>query len=216
MACCFFGTKPLSEPMPVYWQKHTLAIEYHIYIWQVSLQLSCSDTCQILIWVKESNRNFYKIENFAYGEINEHGFNNPDPWRIPVNKPHESTWNHYNHNKTKHYEIVLIFYGIYRSWFPSPSRKRLIDTLGMETSSSWLTSTKNQSSLATSPHKQFKQGSGNTMAQMKSSIAKPEAFKPGDWFTKFIKILPDIELVEQGLFNCMVSKLGQFSVSCSE
>ena len=28
------------------------------------------------MWVKESNRNFYKIENFAYGEINKHDFNN--------------------------------------------------------------------------------------------------------------------------------------------
>ena len=27
--------------------KQMLAIEYHIYIWQVSLQLSCGDTCQI-------------------------------------------------------------------------------------------------------------------------------------------------------------------------
>ena len=27
--------------------KHTLTIEYHIYIWQVSPQLSCGDTCQI-------------------------------------------------------------------------------------------------------------------------------------------------------------------------
>ena len=27
--------------------KHTLAIEYHVYIWQVSPQLSCGGTCQI-------------------------------------------------------------------------------------------------------------------------------------------------------------------------
>ena len=27
--------------------KHTLAIEYHVYIWQVSPQLSCCGTCQI-------------------------------------------------------------------------------------------------------------------------------------------------------------------------
>ena len=30
-------------------KKHTLAIEYHDYFWQVSLQLSYSDTCQILM-----------------------------------------------------------------------------------------------------------------------------------------------------------------------
>ena len=27
--------------------KHTLAIKYHVYIWQVSPQLSCSDICEI-------------------------------------------------------------------------------------------------------------------------------------------------------------------------
>ena len=51
--------------------KHTLTVKYHVYIWQVSPQLSCADTCQILMWFKESNMYFCKIENFAYGEINE-------------------------------------------------------------------------------------------------------------------------------------------------
>ena len=54
-----------------------LAIEYHIYIWQVSPQLSCSDACQIWMWFKESNRYFCKIENFAYREINKRSFSNP-------------------------------------------------------------------------------------------------------------------------------------------
>ena len=30
--------------------KHMLDIEYHVYIWQVSPQLSCGDTCQIWKW----------------------------------------------------------------------------------------------------------------------------------------------------------------------
>ena len=60
--------------------KHTLYIEYHVYIWQVSPQLSCGDTCQIWKWFKESNRYFWKIENFANGEINERSFSNPHPW----------------------------------------------------------------------------------------------------------------------------------------
>ena len=42
--------------------KQTLAIEYRVYIWQVSPQLSCGDTCQILMWFRESNRYFCKIE----------------------------------------------------------------------------------------------------------------------------------------------------------
>ena len=60
--------------------KQTLAIEYRVYIWQVSPQLSCGDTCQILMWFRESNRYFCKIEYFAYGEISERSFSNPHPW----------------------------------------------------------------------------------------------------------------------------------------
>ena len=32
--------------------KHRLAIKYFIYIWRVLQQLSCNDTCQILMWLK--------------------------------------------------------------------------------------------------------------------------------------------------------------------
>ena len=59
--------------------KQTLAIEYHVYIWQVSPQLSYGDTCQIWMWFRESNSYFCKIENFAYGEISERSFRNPHP-----------------------------------------------------------------------------------------------------------------------------------------
>ena len=59
--------------------KQALAIEYRVYIWQVSPQLSCSDACQIWMWFRESNRYFCKIENFAYGEISERSFSNPHP-----------------------------------------------------------------------------------------------------------------------------------------
>ena len=62
--------------------KQTLAIEYHVYIWQVSPQLSCGDTCQIWMWFRESNRYFCKIKNFAYGEISERSFSNHHPWQI--------------------------------------------------------------------------------------------------------------------------------------
>ena len=58
---------------------HTLTIEYHVYIWQVSPQLSCGDTCQIWMWFEESNMCFCQVENFAYGEINERSFSNPHP-----------------------------------------------------------------------------------------------------------------------------------------
>ena len=61
--------------------KHTLTVRYRVYIWQVSPQLSCGDTCQIWMWFEESNMYFCEIENFAYGEINERSFSNPHPWQ---------------------------------------------------------------------------------------------------------------------------------------
>ena len=59
--------------------KYMLAIEYHVHIWQVLPQLSCGDTCQIWISLKECSRPFCEIENFAYGEIDERSFSNPHP-----------------------------------------------------------------------------------------------------------------------------------------
>ena len=74
-------TKPISS-VPLFSEffiivKHTLAIEYHLYIWQVSPQPSCGDTCQIWMWFKEYSRYFCKMENLVYGEINEWRFSNP-------------------------------------------------------------------------------------------------------------------------------------------
>ena len=67
--------------------EHTLPIEYHVYIWQVSPQLSCGGTCQIYTRFKESKRYFCQIENFACGEINEQNFNTPHPGGGIVFKP---------------------------------------------------------------------------------------------------------------------------------
>ena len=52
-------------------------MEYHVHIWQMSLQLSCGDICQIWMWFEESNLYFCKIENFPHGEINERSLSNP-------------------------------------------------------------------------------------------------------------------------------------------
>ena len=70
--CYFLNFSALS--------KHVLAIEYHVYIWQVLPQLSCGDTGQIWMWFEESNMYFCYVERFAYGEINEQSFSNPHPW----------------------------------------------------------------------------------------------------------------------------------------
>ena len=66
--------------------KHTLAVEYHVYVCQVSQQLSCGDTCQIWMWFKEFNRYFRMTENLAYGEINERNFSNPHPRMLGTSK----------------------------------------------------------------------------------------------------------------------------------
>ena len=65
--------------------KHTLTVKYRVYIWQVSPQLSCGDTCKIWMWFEESNMYFYMIENFTYGEINERSFSNPHPRASSIN-----------------------------------------------------------------------------------------------------------------------------------
>ena len=56
-----------------------LDFAYHIYIWQVSPQLSSGDTRLIWMWCKESHRYFSKIENFVYREINKQSFSNSHP-----------------------------------------------------------------------------------------------------------------------------------------
>ena len=77
-------TKPISS-VPLFSDffsipsNHTLAIEYHVYIWQMSPQLICGDTCQIWMWFIESNMYFCHVEKFAYGKINERSFSNPHP-----------------------------------------------------------------------------------------------------------------------------------------
>ena len=55
--------------------KYMLAIEYHIHIWQLSPQLSC----QIWMRCKGSNRYFCRINNLAYGEINDRSCSTPPP-----------------------------------------------------------------------------------------------------------------------------------------
>ena len=93
-----------------------LAIEYHVYIWQVSPQLSCGDTFQIWMWFRESYRYFSKIENFACGEISEQSFSNPHPWPFVSWPPHgfpsqrvsiPMSWCQLVH--TCHHRIIKVF-----------------------------------------------------------------------------------------------------------
>ena len=37
----------------------------HIHIWRMSLQLSCSDTCQICMWCSALNQSFWKTGEVA-------------------------------------------------------------------------------------------------------------------------------------------------------
>ena len=59
-----------------------LASEYHMHIW---LQWHLSNKCEcdaknLTERLKESNRYYGRIENFAYREINEPSFSNPYIW----------------------------------------------------------------------------------------------------------------------------------------
>ena len=84
--------------------KHTVAIAYHVYIWQVSPQLSCGDTWQIWMWLKEFDKHFRKIENFAYGKINERRFSTPthDPL----------LWHSYKISRSKYHIFKIYIYDI--------------------------------------------------------------------------------------------------------
>ena len=61
-------------------------VKTHVSYWISRLYLTGVAAAQLwwhlsdMMWFKESNRYFCKIENFAYGEINERSFSNPHPW----------------------------------------------------------------------------------------------------------------------------------------
>ena len=61
--------------------KHTLSVEHHVHIWQVSPQLRCADTCQLWMWLKSKQvlLQYIYIKYFAYGEINRWSFSNLHP-----------------------------------------------------------------------------------------------------------------------------------------
>ena len=59
--------------------KHTSCIEYHVYIWQVSPQPSCGDTCQIWMWFKEYNGHFCEIEYMLTEKLTNGALITPTP-----------------------------------------------------------------------------------------------------------------------------------------
>ena len=69
-----------------------LAIKYHIYIWQVSPQLSCGDICQIWMCLNEYNSYLGEIENFDYEEMIERSFSNPHPSLLRYWMEAETRW----------------------------------------------------------------------------------------------------------------------------
>ena len=72
--------------------KQMLAIEYHVYIWQVSPQLSCSDTCQIWMWFKESNRYFCKIKILLTEKLANGALITPTPGPRQIWRPHDDAF----------------------------------------------------------------------------------------------------------------------------
>ena len=62
-----------------WFEKYWLTTKCHVHIWQMSLQLSCGDICQIWKWFENSNMCFCKMEWFPNREINEWSFSNSHP-----------------------------------------------------------------------------------------------------------------------------------------
>ena len=60
-------------PMFSVLSKHTLAIEYHVYIWR------CHRSSAVKYVIQKYYRYFFKIQNFIKTEINEQNFINPYP-----------------------------------------------------------------------------------------------------------------------------------------
>ena len=73
-----------SKTIPLFSQffiitKQWVPTEYHIHIWQVSLQLCCSDTCQIWLWFKGYKRNFCKLEISSMEKLTNGALVGPHP-----------------------------------------------------------------------------------------------------------------------------------------
>ena len=96
-------------PFPLFFSffnlaQHALAIEYHVYIWRMTPQLSCGDTCKICMWFKESNRYSCEIENVDCRQIYEQSFSTLHPmfnlllyldpwWLIGIQITFDDNWN---------------------------------------------------------------------------------------------------------------------------
>ena len=72
--------------------KHSLPIEYPTNIWQVSLQLICSDTHQIGIWFKESTRYFNSLRPRQNGHHFQTTFSNVISWMKMYEFPLRFHW----------------------------------------------------------------------------------------------------------------------------
>ena len=59
--------------------KYTLAIEYHVHIWQVSRQLSCGDTCQIWIGFKNITDTFTRSKILLMEKLTDRTIVTPTP-----------------------------------------------------------------------------------------------------------------------------------------
>ena len=67
-----------------YLVKTLVTFEYHVHIWQESLQVNCNNTRHIWKWFQESKRHSCKFQNF----LNEdRSFSNPHPWGPSIRTP---------------------------------------------------------------------------------------------------------------------------------
>ena len=93
--------------------KPWLLIDYHILIWQVLPQLSCGNTCQIIMWLNGSECYVCIIRNIANGQINESGVynGNPLPWKDDIRNETGPMCQHpWCHRDLSHISISDIYF----------------------------------------------------------------------------------------------------------
>ena len=70
------------------WSKYRSPTKHHIYIYQLSPQLSCGDTWQIWRWFKGYYVYFYKVKIYQTENYTKRSFSNPKPsWLLIISHP---------------------------------------------------------------------------------------------------------------------------------
>ena len=81
--------------------KNAFAIEYHVYIWQVSPQLSCGGTCQIQMWFDNLRCTFDRSKILLTEKLTNETLVTPTPDQFSHLGPLLLTWFNFNPSMDK-------------------------------------------------------------------------------------------------------------------